>query len=88
MIARRSIRRRLHPRKVTDRIDWFRVLVQCQRAGKPLHVTAARTGISQPQLRGYMHNGEEPAHWRGEALLAFWCEATGKGRDSAPKLRR
>lgn len=68
------------------RVDWFRILVQLQRAGHPLILVATSTGITEGALRGYLA-GMEPAHWRGEALLLYWSEVTGKTKDSAPLKR-
>lgn len=70
-----------------DRVDWFRVLIQLQRAGRSLHDVADQTGVSHSQLRAYIAHGQEPAHWRGEAILGYWVTVTGKGRDSAPRKR-
>lgn len=72
----------------TLRIDWFRVLVQIQRADGGLRTVATVTGISEPQLRNYMSWDHEPAYWRGEAILRHWSSVTGKPQDSAPRQRR
>lgn len=57
------------------RTDWFRVLVDLQRAGYS-HIRVANVlGIPVATLRGWK-SGSEPAHNYGHALLELWTEVT------------
>ena len=49
---------------------------------------SASTGISRDKLDRYYSHGTEPRYCDGEALITFWCLATGKPRSSLPKISR
>jgi hypothetical protein len=70
---------------VTGRIDWFRVIVDLQRAGY------SHDRIAAECLRGKtwvwsLQNvpGTEPRFHDGMLLLGLWATATGKDRATAP----
>jgi len=72
------------PRKT----DWFAVITELQtkhgiamlRIGKAMELA-----LTESMLRAY-RAGAEPAHWRGNLLLLFWCEVTGKHADQRPMM--
>jgi hypothetical protein len=66
--------------------DWFRLITDLMQAGIPMRKIGQEMGMAQltgPMLRHY-RAGVEPLHWRGEALVAFWCLTTGQPRDGRP----
>lgn len=66
-------------------IDWFRVLVQLQRAGRSIERVAADLAIPATTLR-YWHTWDgEPPHWRGQILLAYWSDVIGRPAHEAPR---
>lgn len=69
-------------------VDWFRVLADLLKAGKPRSAVARDTGIPISTLRGWWLHESEPRHYHGEILIAYWCRVFGKGRDSVPMRRR
>jgi hypothetical protein len=66
-------------------VDWFRVVTDLQRAGVPMKEVARRMDIklSEAMLRAY-RAGSEPLYVRGEALIMFWVQHTGKSREQLP----
>ena len=50
------------------------------RIGKEMDI-----GLTESMLR-YYRAGAEPAHWRGNLLLTFWCKVTGKRMDDRPMM--
>lgn len=68
--------------------DWFRILADLLRSGKPHRAVARETEIPVSTLRGWWLGNSEPLHENGERLIEYWCSVTGNGRDSAPRRRR
>lgn len=64
-------------------IDWFRLLRDLIQRGHSIAALEKRSGIAESTLRGYLQ-GSHPPHWRGEALIALWCQSCEKGRDDLP----
>lgn len=60
-------------------VDWFRLLWDLIQHGNTLRIIAARTGIAEATLRGYLA-GSHPPHWRGEALVRMWCSTFNADR--------
>ncbi len=69
-------------------VDWFRMLADLLKAGKPRSAVSRETGIPISTLRGWWLHESEPRHSHGEQLIRYWCRVTGKGRDSVPQRRR
>ncbi len=65
-------------------IDWFRLLWDLIQRGHSIASISRRSKISESTLKGYLH-GSHPPHWRGEVLIAMWCQSCDKARDSVPK---
>ena len=64
-------------------IDWFRLLWDLVQRGVKLRDIARRCGIAESTLKGYLH-GSQPPHWRGELLVALWCEVCARERGDLP----
>lgn len=69
--------------RIRQRVDWFRVLADLQYLGMSNNEAADRLGIPQRTLAGWKE-GAEPRHCDGEALVALWCDMTGKSRAGLP----
>jgi lambda repressor-like predicted transcriptional regulator len=67
-------------------VDWFRLLWDLVQRGHTLAEVSRHTGISKGTLRGYLSHSQPP-HWRGELLIAMWCDVCGKGRADLPVER-
>ena len=80
--------RRVTRTQTDKRVHWFRVLNDLTRAGHCRSTVSASTGISRDKLDRYYSHGTEPRYCDGEALITFWCLATGKPRSSLPKISR
>ena len=68
--------------------DWSAMLNELSDLGVgSRRISEAMGGeVTDRMLRVY-RNGVQPTHWRGEALLALWCEMTGKNRETAPQCQ-
>jgi hypothetical protein len=66
--------------------DWAAMLEELAALGVgSRRISDAMGGdVTDRMLRVY-RNGTQPTHWRGEALVALWCELTGKARELAPR---
>ena len=66
--------------------DWFRLITDLMQAGIPMRKIGETMGLSQltGQMLRHYRAGVEPLHWRGEALVAFWCKTTGHPREQRP----
>lgn len=70
--------------------DWFQLITDLMQAGIPMRKIGEAMGLQQltgPMLRHY-RAGVEPLHWRGEALVVFWCKTTGQPREERPMRER
>lgn len=66
-----------------DVVDWFRLLWDLVQRGINLAEISRRTRISTATLHGYLAHSQ-PTHWRGELLIALWCETCDMGRKDLP----
>lgn len=66
--------------------DWFQLITDLMQAGIPMRKIGETMGLSQltGQMLRHYRAGVEPLHWRGEALVAFWCKTTGHPREQRP----
>lgn len=66
---------------------WGPMLSELQAAGVGSRRMSEAMGgqITDRMLRAYA-SGIQPMHWRGEVILAMWCEVTGKAREQAPRV--
>ena len=70
--------------------DWFMLITELMRTGIPMRKIGENMGmvqLTEAMLRHY-RAGTEPAHWRGELLVTFWCKTTGKERELRPMRDR
>ena len=66
-------------------VEWFRLLWDLIQRGHTLAAISDRTQIAHSTLRGYL-DGSEPPHWRGERLIALWCQTCAKDRSELPMM--
>lgn len=66
--------------------DWAALIEQLIGRGLGINAIgdAMQLQINGRMLRHYSRGGQ-PAHFRGEALIALWCQHTGQSRDDAPQ---
>lgn len=69
----------------TDRIDWFRVLIDLQRRGLPVSLVAGQLRIPESTILRWKQ-GAEPRYADGEALVSLWARLMDAPRDTAPRL--
>jgi hypothetical protein len=67
------------------RVDWFQVITGLSRAGFSPQSVADEVGVARTTLLGWKQ-GAEPRYTEGERLVAFWCQATGKDRNTLPRV--
>jgi hypothetical protein len=63
--------------------DWFQVITDLGRRGIPVQVVSLEINIPRTTILGWKQ-GSEPKHHDGERLILFWCQVTGKERESLP----
>ena len=65
--------------------DWAAVIDQLLRRNVTMRQIgeAMQMMLTTRMIRHYSI-GVQPAHFRGEALIAMWCDKTGKSRDNLP----
>jgi len=68
-----------------QRVDWFAILNELNRAGFPNTRVAAATAIPRQTLCGYK-SGAEPRHQDGETLITFWMQVTNRQRHEIPVI--
>lgn len=64
-------------------VDWFRLLWDLVQRGWSVRSIGHKVGIPSSTLYHYMRDSHPP-HWRGEDLIALWCQACAKQRDDVP----
>lgn len=66
--------------------DWPLMIDQLVEQGSTLRDigTAMHTCMLTNQMLRAYRAGVQPLHYRGEALVALWCEKLGKKRDDLP----
>jgi hypothetical protein len=66
--------------------DWFAIITDLIYQGIPMKEVARHMDakVSESMLR-YYRSGGEPLYVRGEALVRFWCDRTGKTVDQLPR---
>lgn len=69
----------------SPRLDWFRLIVDLERLGYTPQALANHVGVARSTLLGWKQ-GAEPRYTEGEALVAFWCSATGRARSELPAV--
>lgn len=69
------------------RVDWFRIVVDLERAGYTHWRIAAHIGRSATQVQAYKTIHTEPPFHAGMLLLGLWTEACDKGGQPPPFTR-
>lgn len=66
--------------------DWFQLITDLMQAGIPMRRIGETMGFAQltGQMLRHYRAGVEPLHWRGEALVEFWCKTTARPREERP----
>lgn len=65
--------------------DWAAVINQLLlRNVTPSQIGKAMSMMLTHRMINYYASGVQPTHFRGEALIAMWCDKTGKSRDNLP----
>jgi lambda repressor-like predicted transcriptional regulator len=70
-----------------NRVDWFRVLADLRANGWSETNLSTQIQIARSTINSWK-SGSEPRHADGEILVAFWCECSGKPRESLPLAAR
>jgi hypothetical protein len=67
--------------------DWSAAIEQLRYEGLTLRDIGASMGLelSARMMQAYKH-GAQPAHWRGEGLIALWCAKVNRSRDQLPTM--
>lgn len=77
---------KLRPRP--PRVDWFRIIVNLERAGLPWRDVGKLMGMSKGWVEHLKNSpGASPRHDDGEALIDLWCDAMDKPREDVPRER-
>lgn len=63
--------------KIAMRVDWFRVIVDLERAGMSHVRIADAVGISQARIQAYKNGLGEPKHRVGSGLVTLWVRHGG-----------
>lgn len=70
-----------------ERIDWFRVITDLERAGYPHNAIAVYVGVGKRTVGGWKQ-GASPKTEDGLRLIGLWSLVTKNGRESAPRVKR
>ena len=70
---------------MTSAVDWAAVINALLERGLTMRAVgdAMQLQLTARMLQHY-ESGVQPAHFRGEGLIALWCRTTGEGRDALP----
>ena len=70
---------------MTSAVDWAAVINALLERGLTMRAVgdAMQLQLTARMLQHY-ESGVQPAHFRGEGLIALWCRTTGEGRDNLP----
>lgn len=69
------------------KVDWFRVIVDLERAGYSFTAISTVTGVARSTIIGWKQ-GAAPRWEDGECLLDLWMTVTKNGRDGFPVISR
>lgn len=70
------------------RVNWFRVLIDLDRAGYRLPRVSATTRIPIATLKEYRNNERDPRHSAGDALIELWCKVLERKRPDLPTVAK
>lgn len=80
----------MNPKPLPDppKIDWFRVIVNLERAGHSQRDIAFFMGMSQPWVKHLKNSpGAMPRYSDGVKLLKWWCDVMDKPLSEVPEER-
>lgn len=70
------------------KIDWFRIIIDlCHTHGYTHASIAAAVRSAKSTVQGWK-NGATPGYEDGDRLIALWCQVTGNGRETVPRVPR
>lgn len=69
------------------RVDWWQIVVDLSRLGLAQQPLGEAIGKPPSTIHGWKM-GAEPKHSDGEALIALWCDMTGRARAEVPLAAR
>lgn len=72
---------------LAERVDWFQVLTDLQRAGVPGASVAQHLRVPHSTVHGWKQ-GAEPKHVDGELLIDLWIGLTGRNRHQVPRAAK
>ena len=64
-------------------IDWYRLLWDLIQCGHSIADVSKMADIPESTMKGYLR-GSHPPHWRGEVLIAVWCQTCKMARKDLP----
>lgn len=70
--------------RAMPRVDWFRVLVDLDRAGCPMKRVCFLLELPPTTVSGWKNDHKEPRHGDGERLIRLWSEWLQRHRDDVP----
>lgn len=65
-------------------VNWFRVIVDLERAGYGVRAMEKKTGLPRATLNDWKCEVSRPSHFGGEQLIALWMIETGLPRERLP----
>lgn len=71
----------------TEKVDWFRVVVDLERSGYSHADIAAVVGVGKSTVQGWK-DGARPKFEEGEMLIGLWATVTKNGRESVHRVER
>lgn len=70
---------------IKPRIDWFRLMVDLDRAGYPGRRVSSELKIPYPTLKSRAYHDAEPRFQDGEALVNLWVSVLGRDPSLVPR---
>ncbi len=67
-------------------IDWPEVIDELRRGGLTSAAIAEQCGISATTIKEWRQGIKSPLYSTGEALVAFWCQFTGRPPEQLPRV--
>lgn len=67
-------------------IDWPAVIDELRQRGLTSAAIAEQCGISATTIKEWRQGIKSPLYSTGEALVAFWCQFTGKTVEQLPRV--
>jgi hypothetical protein len=69
-------------------VDFAALLSELRRAGVHDAEIVKITAVTRASLHSYRTELSGPSFPRGEALIALWCERTGRPREAVPRAAK